>query len=307
MEEDQNAAIGANAASGAPVDPVNVTVSAASASSQDIQPLELAGVLTDGSPADHPTAQVSHPLAEPSPDAASDEMFGSISSLDAQIQSIRSRRVASKWLKTSVLRKDPRVARHIPDTRLYTSAELSAMLDAYGKVVLKPVVGSGGSGLIMVTRSEGHYLVRHGRSIRRYSGFPALTAAVRRIARRRKYLIQRAVNLATIHGRPIDYRVKMEKSRKGWSTRAMVGRLARPGLFVTNLRRGGTQLRSADGIRRSISAAAVQPKKNEMLHITRLSISLLERAFPGVNRLGFDYGFDQHGKLWMFEVNTAPR
>ncbi|MDF2670183.1 MAG: hypothetical protein K0R67_2489 [Paenibacillus sp.] len=229
-----------------------------------------------------------------------------ILNLNPKLKAVGSRHIASKWLKTSVLLQDSRVARHIPDTRIYTKHDLSSMLSAYRKVVLKPVIGTGGSGLIMITKADGHYVARYRQSIRRFGKFDALVAFLNRIRHKRKYLIQRGISLATINGRPIDYRVKVVRERKGWITTAMVGRLARPGLFVTNLCKGGTMLTSAQGIRLSLSASAVPGKKREMRNLTRLCVSLLERSFPGVGQFGFDYGIDHSGMIWIFEVNTKP-
>lgn len=229
-----------------------------------------------------------------------------INSQYLHIKAINSSHVASKWLKTMVLRQDPRIAQHIPDTRRYSPSALSSMLSSYGKVVLKPVIGSGGVGLIMVTSSSGLYMVRHQRSIRKFGSFAALVTGLRRIRRKRKYLIQRGITLVTINGRPIDYRVKMVRKNRRWATTAMVGRLARQGLFVTNLCRGGTMMTSAEGISRSLSVSAVKGKKTEMRQLTRMCISILERAFPGVGKFGFDYGIDQNGMIWIFEVNTRP-
>ncbi|WP_307720019.1 YheC/YheD family protein [Paenibacillus koleovorans] len=217
-----------------------------------------------------------------------------------------SRQVASKWVKTSVLRQDARIAKHIPDTRIFSAGDLSAMLNAYGKVVVKPVVGTGGVGVIMIDKSGDGYLMRHKSRHRRFAKFEGLVAALKRIKRRRRYLIQRGISLATIGGRPIDYRVKMVKQRKSWKTTAMVGRLARPGLFVTNLCRGGTLLPSSVGISRSLPSSSVRAKKQEMRQLTRLCIASLERAFPNVGQLGFDYGIDRSGMIWIFEVNTRP-
>lgn len=217
-----------------------------------------------------------------------------------------SRQVASKWVKTSVLRQDGRVAQHIPETRIFSPGNLSAMLSRYGKVVLKPVVGTGGQGVIMVIQSGSTYTIRHRRQVTRYHSFNRMLAAVGAIRRKRSYLVQRGINLATINGRPIDYRVKVVKQNNRWITRSMVGRLANPGMFVTNLCRGGTMLSSAQGIRRSLSGSLVRSKKNEMRNITRISIQLMERHFPGIGELGFDYGFDRSGRLWIFEVNTRP-
>ncbi|MDF2724206.1 MAG: hypothetical protein K0Q59_3881 [Paenibacillus sp.] len=217
-----------------------------------------------------------------------------------------SRQVASKWVKTSVLRQDSRIAQHIPETRIFSPGNLAAMLSRYGKVVMKPVVGTGGQGVIMIIQSGSTYTIRHRKQVSQYSSFNKMAAAVGVIRRKRSYLVQRGIHLATIGGRPIDYRVKVVKERGKWVTRSMVGRLANPGMFVTNLCRGGTMLSSAEGIRRSLSGSMVRRKKNEMRHITSISIKLLERYFPGVGQLGFDYGFDTSGRLWIFEVNTKP-
>ncbi|MEF3303073.1 YheC/YheD family protein [Paenibacillus sp. GYB003] len=244
------------------------------------------------------TAAAPQPAAEePAPAPASD---------DGRQTATISRQVASKWVKTSVLQQDGRVARYIPETHLFSPAHLSSMLARYGKVVMKPVVGTGGNGVIMIIKSGSSYTIRHRRKIRRFRSFAAMLAAVRAIRRKRSYLVQRGITLATIGGRPIDYRVKMVKDRGVWVTRSMVGRLANRGMFVTNLCRGGTMLSSSQGIRRSLSGKLVRRKKNEMREVTRHCIHILERHFPGIGQLGFDYGFDRSGKMWMFEVNTKP-
>lgn len=221
-------------------------------------------------------------------------------------RAVISRQIASKWVKNSVLQQDSRVSQHIPETRFFSPANMSAMLSRYGKVVLKPVVGTGGVGVIMVIRTGAGYTIRHKRKVTRCRNFRSMMAAVGAIRRRRSYLVQRGIALASIRGRPIDYRVKVVKQNQSWVTRAMVGRLANPGFFVTNLCRGGTLLSSSEGIRRSLPGAAVRRKKQEMRNVTRISTQLLERHFPGVGQLGFDYGFDRSGKLWIFEVNTRP-
>lgn len=226
---------------------------------------------------------------------------------DIEEKATVSRQVASKWVKTSVLRQDGRVARYIPETRIFSPENLAAMLARYGRVVMKPVVGTGGQGVLMIIKSGASYTIRHRRKTSRYHSFAGLLAGVRAIRRRKRaYLIQRGIQLATIRGRPIDYRVKMVKEKGRWVTRAMVGRLANPGMFVTNLCRGGTMLSSSEGIRRSLSGKVVRTKKNEMRNVTRIGIELLERHFPGVGELGFDYGIDRSGHLWIFEVNTRP-
>ncbi|MCQ6558705.1 YheC/YheD family protein [Paenibacillus mendelii] len=217
------------------------------------------------------------------------------------------RQLASKWAKTEALLSHSRIAPHIPQTRMFTAENLRNMIASHSMVVIKPVKGAGGHGVIKVTKEQGGYTHTYYSQTRRYSTFEELYASLNKLRKGRKYLIQKGIRLATIAGRPIDYRVKYVKTDGRWNIRAIVGRLARPGLFVTNLCRGGTLLTGSEGIRRSVSISAVSRKKREMRELTRLSTQVLESRFPGIDQLGFDFGIDQGGKLWIFEVNTRPQ
>ncbi|MNZ56452.1 Endospore coat-associated protein YheD [compost metagenome] len=174
-------------------------------------------------------------------------------------------------------------------------------------VVVKPIVGAGGHGVIKVWRDASGYAYTYYSQTRRFTRFEALVSSLNRQRRRRRYLIQKGIQLAAVNGRPIDYRVKYVKTEKGWVYRSMVGRIARKGLFVTNLCRGGTLVSAAQGISRSLSPSQITEKKTKMREITVRSTALLESKYPGIAQLGFDYGIDKQGKIWIFEVNTRPQ
>lgn len=214
--------------------------------------------------------------------------------------------VASKWVKTNVLLRDGRVSGHVPETRIYSVPQLKSMLSRFGMVVLKPVVGTGGIGLILLEKQGKGYLLKHKSSVMKHNDWNQVLRNIRRICGKRRYLIQRGIHLAEIAGRPIDYRLKMVKQANGWKITALVGRLARKDLFVTNLCRGGTLLTSAAGISRSLSKGAVGSKRASMRRIARISRDLLVQRFPGIAQLGFDFGLDRKGNIWIFEVNTNP-
>ncbi|MNF02532.1 Endospore coat-associated protein YheD [compost metagenome] len=76
---------------------------------------------------------------------------------------------------------------------------------------------------------------------------------------------------------------------------------------MTNLCRGGTLVSAAQGISRSLSPSQITEKKTKMREITVRSTALLESKYPGIAQLGFDYGIDKQGKIWIFEVNTRPQ
>ncbi|MBB3108416.1 glutathione synthase/RimK-type ligase-like ATP-grasp enzyme [Paenibacillus phyllosphaerae] len=218
------------------------------------------------------------------------------------------RQLASKWAKTEALLSHGRIAPHIPPTRRFTSDNLRSMLSSHGMVVVKPVKGAGGHGVIKVTREgAAGYTYTYYSMTKRFDNFEAMFRSLDRKRKGRRYLIQKGIRLATIGGRPIDYRVKYVKEDGVWRIRAIVGRLAKPGLFVTNLCRGGELLSGSEGIRRSLSPGKVASKKREMRVLTHIATGILESRFPGIGQLGFDFGIDRNGKLWIFEVNTRPQ
>lgn len=217
------------------------------------------------------------------------------------------RQLASKWRKTEALLSDGRVSHYIPMTRVYTAEALLSMLRRYGNVVIKPIVGGGGYGVIKVFRDSRGYGFTYMDRTRIYRDFKSMRRALHVAKAKRKYIIQQGISLARIGGRPIDYRVKVVKNGAVWEFRSMVGRLARPGLFVTNLCKGGTMLTCREGLRRSLPRIKASAKKAEMRRLTRVCIELMERHFPGVGELGFDYAVDYSGKIWILEVNTRPQ
>jgi len=217
------------------------------------------------------------------------------------------RQLASKWLKTEALLSDSRVAGYIPRTRGYSGAALLNMLRHYGNVVIKPVVGGGGHGVIKVFQHSGGFGFTYMDRTRMYRDFSSMKRALDIVKVKRKYLIQKGISLAKINGRPIDYRVKVVKNGEVWEFRSMVGRVARPGLFVTNLCKGGSMLSCREGLRRSLPKVNASAKKAEMRRLTRTCIEIMERHFPGIGELGFDYAVDQFGKIWILEVNTRPQ
>ncbi|MFD3260342.1 YheC/YheD family protein [Paenibacillus lentus] len=217
------------------------------------------------------------------------------------------RQLANKWLKTEALLGNAEVAVHVPQTRKYNAEALKGVLHQFGMAVIKPVCGGGGYGVIKVTYAGGNYGFTYMSRSRSFGSFDAMFQALNRTKVGRKYIIQQGIHLASIGGRPIDYRVKVAKHNGKWVYRSMLGRLARPGLFVTNLCRGGSQLSAGEGLRRSLSKVSIRKKRGEMRTLTNKCIAIMESAFPGVGELGFDYGIDTSGKIWIFEVNTRPQ
>lgn len=216
------------------------------------------------------------------------------------------RQLASKWAKFSILKRHAGAARHIPEMRMYSVEGIQAMLNRYSFVVAKPIVGTGGIGVVKISRENGGYVIRHGLATRRASNAAQLASIMNGIRKGRRFMLQQGIHLTTIGGRPLDYRVKLVKENNVWKIRAVVARLAHPGLFVTNLCRGGDMLGGSRALHRTFPARLAKDKHATMVGVARTCTALLESSVPGIGALGFDFGVDKKGTVWILEVNTRP-
>lgn len=218
------------------------------------------------------------------------------------------RQVANKWIKFNVLQRHNGVSRHIIPMLPYNEENLRQMLNRYGFIVAKPLVGAGGKGVVkIVMQNKRVYHLHSRRSNKKIASWNKLIARMNRIRRGRKYMLQKGIRLVTIDGNPVDYRVKMVKEHDRWKITAVVARVARSGQFVTNLCRGGSMLKGSVALRSTYPSSVARLKKRTMTGVARTSTHLLENEYPGIGSLGFDFGVDQQGKIWIFEVNTRPQ
>lgn len=217
------------------------------------------------------------------------------------------RQVASKWKKYEVLNKHSGVSVHLPATIKFTENGLKEMLSRFSFVVAKPIVGAGGLGVVKIeSNGKGKYHLHHHTTYRENLSWRTLIREINRIRRGRAYMIQQGIRLSRVNGRNVDYRVKLVKQGKHWRVTAVVARLSRPKLFVTNLSRGGTMMKGGLALRRTFPRYA-RAKKATMIGVARTCTHLLEKQFPGLQALGYDFGIDRKGDVWLFEVNTRPQ
>ncbi len=189
----------------------------------------------------------------------------------------------------------------MPETRRLTRRSLKSMLRKYGMVYVKPVVGSLGNGVMKVEKRGNGLRFQLGLRKMRFAGIGAGYAAIVRAGRRKPYLVQRGIRLATYRGRPYDIRVMVQRTPlRPWTVTGMVGRVAPPRKIVTNGSQGGTiypvsaLIPNGAGLRRRMS------------RIGLLAARRLHAAYPGLVEIGLDIAIDRRGKPWVLEANTRP-
>ncbi|MBO3636930.1 spore coat associated protein YheD [Bacillus subtilis] len=217
----------------------------------------------------------------------------------------------NKWNVHQLLEKDPRTAPFLPRSELTPSVELiDELCGAYKKVYIKPANGALGTGIYQLKRTDGSLTVKHTNDAKTftsidYSDAASFLAEFQKQHNTSDFLIQQGVDLIEFQGKPADFRVHTNKNRKGkWTVTAIAVKISGKNSITTHLSNGGTVKTLAEvyddpaervEVIKKLSAAALTA--SHVLH---------DHIEGFIGEIGFDFGIDQNGKVWMFEANSRP-
>lgn len=197
---------------------------------------------------------------------------------------------------------------YLPDTALCDELTLTSYLDQYKTVYIKPEDGCQGIGVIKAWKENGGYWYVIER------GDPIYCASISEMYQKlfsdngNPYIVQRAIQLAQINGRPIDIRLMMMRdANKRWNYAGMLAKLAMEKSIVTNVSRGGSILSVDKALNKSlgISGEKLESIKEEMIRLCYVCNRVYSR-YVYQSEIGYDIGVDQSGKIWFIEANRGP-
>ncbi|MDO7905613.1 YheC/YheD family protein [Paenibacillus sp. JX-17] len=218
-------------------------------------------------------------------------------------------RVKGKMVKHRLMRKESSLRRHIPETHWFSIPQLRRLLRKYGVVFLKPDRGSGGKGIIRITRiRKGRYLIRQG-TRRTLAGRKALDQLLWKMNRSsRSYLVQRGLHLAKYRGRKFDIRMYMQNPSSHWIVSGMAARVAPKRLVVTNYLQGGSVVPLSRALRPLLgSSRAARYKIRRCKRLSKRIARVLHRHYPDIRELGIDLAVDRKHRIWIIEANSRPQ
>ncbi|MGD6965449.1 YheC/YheD family protein [Rossellomorea vietnamensis] len=211
------------------------------------------------------------------------------------------------------LENDEEALRYLPETHAFQSfSQIERMMSKYGHVFIKPKNGSLGLGVHQFTfnRISEDYTCR----FRDKSGRNRLvkSASFEKLLQRiipprilSKMVIQQGIHLIKSEDRPVDFRVHTNKDENGeWQVSAIAAKVAGEGSVTTHLHNGGCV--------KSLQELFPDPdlclRTEEKLKSAAITLSsALERNMEGfIGEIGFDFGIDALGRVWLFEANSKP-
>jgi len=219
-----------------------------------------------------------------------------------------------KWEIYKALKNDEFIKLHLPfTTRVNHLNPLIHQIKQSQTILLKPEFSTHGKGIITVTRAiNSHYLV-HGRDrlnqiiTHIFHSQADMLAWISSFIGKKSYLAQQFLSLQNKQGCAYDIRVLMQKGGQGnWGLTGMAVRLGQPDSITSNLHGGGQGIAVKPFLEQQFGnkcAAAI------ILQINRLAASvppILEQRFGRLVELGIDIGVDEHGAVWLIEVNSKP-
>jgi glutathione synthase/RimK-type ligase-like ATP-grasp enzyme len=217
----------------------------------------------------------------------------------------------NKWLKYGFLKKSGQLTPHLPESRIMTQNAFFDLIAKYTHVIVKPIKGSRGQGVIQVSSIGNDMYTLHIENIRHIiQGKENTYIYLKTIIGASKYMVQRRISRPTIDDNPFDLRVIVQRKRHSslWKVTGRVAKVAGKGYIVSNISRSKGYLLP---VRTAFQHSTIKHLSSQTLlsNIDRIAILSAERLaahFPGHRIYGLDIGLDQNGSVWIIEANNFP-
>lgn len=220
-----------------------------------------------------------------------------------------SRNIRGKLRVCHYLLADADLSQYVPKTVSFSRPNLAAMLEIYSSVYVKPDVGSLGIGVCKIKRAASGYVLKGVDGKQQWKElYEKADGLYDRIARTNngKLIIQQAIRLDRVGGRPYDIRVMVQRKPGGsWVCTGMMVKVGAAKKIVTNYYQGGV-ICTLSKLHHHLGVTAEEGKRREQaLASAALRIaSTLSGKQSGMQEMGIDFAQDKVGKLWVLEVNS---
>lgn len=211
------------------------------------------------------------------------------------------------------LNRVPQVQPYLPETKpLRQIGDLHELLAKYPFVYLKPVAGKAGMGILRVERRPDGTFTQYaqaesGSKQFHYQQLADCWQALQPQLRQQSYLVQQGITINSIHGRPFDLRVLVQKNGDGkWEISGVGARIAGQNSITTHVPRGGAIGRPEKLLQRLFGESSTEVLNRVKKAALLLAQSIEQQNPHSLGEMSMDFGVDKEGRAWFFEANAKP-
>lgn len=194
----------------------------------------------------------------------------------------------------------------IPYITVKSAKNIYDFMEEHGHTLLKPIVSNQGRNIYTVEFDKKKILV-HTDTTSEVMTKAEFNDFYKKILKPRVYIAQPFIQSKNSQGNPIDVRMHVRKNINGdWRNAAIYPRIGIGKGITSNISQGG-------GVSplNSFLAAKYGDKWEEVRDRLFEVSSWFPKKFEELydydfDAFGIDFGLDENGKLWLFEVNTSP-
>ncbi|MNO93005.1 Endospore coat-associated protein YheD [compost metagenome] len=216
----------------------------------------------------------------------------------------------SKDFIHDILWGEPSLRPYLPYSVYASTAAMRMMMQRYDDLIVKPVRGSVGQGIMRLQRLNDAWKLTYApaSSKKSWSSIKLrrgeLPPWVRRLWLRVPYLIQERIPLAEYHDRSVDLRVTVQRGINGtWSITGLFAKAATQGSFISNIARGGEALPAPMVLAKALPGLYIPAVISRVELLALTCAQLLSSRLPLMADLGLDIGLTDNGHPYFIECN----
>ncbi|SFE00008.1 YheC/D like ATP-grasp [Paenibacillus catalpae] len=196
----------------------------------------------------------------------------------------------------------------LPTEPVKDSNNFIAFVKKYKSVMLKPINGWGGRGIVRVTLEKDQFKVQSNGEHTQMMGAPGLRTMIRRALSKERHLMQQWIDIRNKQGIIFDIRALMLKKSEGnWQTTGIAVREAQKGRITSNLKSGGHAYEASSYLKKEFGDEKGEALAKSVRELAEYIPGFTERSYRSrLCELGIDLAVDTQGKLWLLEINIKP-
>lgn len=199
----------------------------------------------------------------------------------------------------------------LPESERFNEKSLIPFVNKHNKIILKPRYGSGGKGIIKVSKNERGFELQYNDKVLNcvadqiFSKIEDIRNNLKTI--NRLYIMQEYITLPKYLDSVFDVRVIYQRDINGEAMRTgMATRLAAQNRVTANLHQGGGKEQLSTILKHLFNQDINGQIANNIREYSKKIFDIFDKQYGPIGEMGIDFLIDQNGDIYFIEVNSVP-